>query len=191
MQPPDPYAVDTRPFSAWTVAAALVACATAGGSVALSLAEGKIPCPLCFYQRAFAFGTVAVLFVGMVSQSTGPGRIALLALPLAGAGLGVAGFHVNLEMTGKLECPPGLFGVLTAPKQSAAAFALLTVLLLLDVLRGLRAGTVGAAGLALAVLLAGGATWASANTNMKQPYKFDYSKETPDICRPPKPPEAQ
>jgi hypothetical protein len=187
MKPVDADSPTTLP--GWTILATVVAVATAAGSLALSLAEKKIPCPLCFYQRAFALGTAAVLIVGLVTRAARPERLSLLALPLAGAGLGVAAFHVNMEMTNELECPPGLFGVLTAPKQSLAAFALLTVLLLADVVRGFRTGAVGGLGVVLALLLAAGAALASCHSNLKQPYQFDYSKETPDICRPPKPPE--
>src|SRR5262249_60461665 len=101
---------------------------------------------------------VAVLGVGLLAGAAGRGRLALLALPLAAAGLGVALFHVSLEARGQLECPAGVLGLGSAPQQSLAAFGLLTTLLLLDLLRGpggpgVRAAAAG--GVALGVALAG------------------------------------
>ena len=49
----------------------------------------------------------------------------MLAAPLALGGLGVALFHVSLELRGILECPRGVLGFGSAPSQSLFAFALL------------------------------------------------------------------
>ena len=44
------------------------------------------------------------------------------------AGLGVAGFQIGLEKSGRLECPQGLFRLGTVPQQRLAAFLALTVI---------------------------------------------------------------
>ena len=111
-----------------TLVFAAVACV---GSLFLSLGLGLKACPLCFYQRTFAFALVGVLAVGLSSEMDG--RLNLLALPLALGGLGVAGFHVLLISTGKLECPDGIGGIGKAPHQALAAF----VLVLLPIVYGL------------------------------------------------------
>jgi disulfide bond formation protein DsbB len=177
-----------NPVGVW--AAFAMAVLAAAGSVYLSVGLDLVPCPLCFYQRTLAFSAVTVLGVGLLAGPVPPSRLALLALPLAAAGLGVAAYHVSLEARNKLECPPGLFGLGTAPKQSLALFGVLTLLLLVDVGRGLRSGTVRVGGLVLAVALAGAAAWASCVSNPKMPLQYDYSKASPDICRPPKPPQS-
>jgi hypothetical protein len=129
---------------------------------------------------------VAVLGVGLIARAARPGRLGLLALPLAVAGLGVALFHVWLEVTGKLECPAGLLDLGTAPKQSLAVFALLSVLLLAEVLPGTaEAGTWAAliGGVVLGGLLA--AASCTSNPPMPPPPKEPYKSPAPDICRPP------
>lgn len=105
--------------------ALLLALAGSVGSVALSVGLGLKACPLCFYQRTFMFGVLGLLGVArLLGSRVGPGRAALMALPLVVGGLGVAVFHVSLELNGTLECPPGILGFGTAPKQSLAAFVL-------------------------------------------------------------------
>ena len=75
-------------------------------------------------------GLVGVLLVGMVSRNNAKsGFLVVVCLPLAVAGLGVAAFHVYLELTNVLECPAGLFNVGSAPQQSLAAFLIITALL--------------------------------------------------------------
>jgi hypothetical protein len=171
--------------SLWVEAALLVAVAAAAGSLLVTLLESKIACPLCFYQRGFAFGLVAVLLLGLLAR-VGAGRLALLGLPLAIGGLGVAGFHVSLELRGILECPVGLFSVLTVPKQSLILFGLITVLLLVGVGRGIKSGYVGLGQAVLAVVLGGGLTWASlcANPKLADPPTKPYT-EPPSVCRRP------
>ncbi len=118
----------------------VVALVTTAGSIYLSVGAGLIACPLCFYQRTFAMGVLGVLAVGL---PTGAGRamsLSALTLPLAVAGLAVAGFHVHLEQQGTLECPRGLFGLATAPVQSLICFAVLTALLLAAAVSDRRAG---------------------------------------------------
>jgi disulfide bond formation protein DsbB len=164
--------------------ALLLAAVATAGSLYLSTGMGLVPCPLCFYQRSFAMAALAVLLVGI---GTGMGRVvslSTLALPLAAAGLGVAGFHVWLERTAVLECPLGIFGVGTAPQQSLAALGLLTVALLLDSgSRRMGSGFLaGIAGLVLGGLIAAGCIF-SAPPLPKAPDKpYD---SPPKICRPP------
>lgn len=99
------------------------------GSLALSMALGLKPCPLCFYQRSFIMATAAVLLVGLMAHGVPAATLSLLALPLATCGLAVAGFHVFLELSGKLECPSGVWGLGTAPQQSLALGTLLSAVL--------------------------------------------------------------
>jgi disulfide bond formation protein DsbB len=118
------------------LAALVVGVAASVGSVWLSVGMGLRACPLCFYQRTFAFGVAALLGVGLALRpEVRPGALARLALPLAVAGLGVAGFHVSLEWRGILECPAGLLGLGTAPLQSLLANLLLAGLLAVGAIR--------------------------------------------------------
>lgn len=147
------------PFTPLTLLALVVAGLVSLGSVLLSWWLQLTPCPLCYYQRAFAFAALGVLLVGVV---TGMGRtvaLAALALPVATGGLGVAAYHVWLEASGALECPRGLFGVGTAPAQSLAGFAVLTLVLLSETSQDLRPGGGWASSVGTMVLglaLAGG-----------------------------------
>lgn len=135
--------------------ALVVSAAAVAGSLYLSLEMGLKACSLCFYQRAFAFGLVGVLLSGMLAFREMGARVCIVALPLALAGLGVAGFHVWLgwtewpreAATWYLACPAGIEGYGTAPQQSLAAFALVTVLLLIGGL-----GEVGTSGRGFAAL---------------------------------------
>jgi disulfide bond formation protein DsbB len=164
-----------------------VAIAAVAGSLALSLVEHKVACALCFYQRTFAMSIVAVLLLGLLSRAGRVPLLALLALPLALAGAGVAGFHVYLETNGTLECPAGLYGILTAPKQSLAAFAVLSLLLLLEVVRGVKLGAVGVLNVVVALALGGGLVWGSISANpapLPTP-KQKYDDPVPKTCRPP------
>ncbi len=148
--------------SGWAWAAFVTAVVTVAGSLALTLVDNKQACPLCFYQRTFALGLVAVLGQGLLSVAVPSSRLAVLALPLAIGGLGVAAFHVSLETRNILECPTGLFDVLTAPKQSLAMFAILTIVLAAGVWNGMKARQVSPLASVLALALGGGLVWASA-----------------------------
>jgi disulfide bond formation protein DsbB len=98
------------------------------GSLWLSVGLGLKAGPLCVYQRTFLMGTVAILGFGVYMNIVPTRLLSLLALPLPLAGFLVAGYHVILEATGFLECPPGLLNLGTAPQQSATAFTLLLLL---------------------------------------------------------------
>ena len=152
----------------------------------MSVGMGLKACPLCFYQRTFVMGVVAVLGIGLLTGQRHRGVLNLLALPLAVAGFGVAVFHVYLELTGKLECPAGVLGIGTAPQQSLAA---LTVLLILMVVAVVRSGQVGdfypLAALA-AIVLGALLTWGSLASSPPMPPAPAKPYETPlDMCRPP------
>lgn len=96
------------------------------GSLHLSMGLKLQACPLCIYERTFLMGVISVLgLCGLVPLLRDTGIGARLALPLAIAGLGVAAFHVRLELVETLVCPISFFGLGTAPKQSLAAFLLI------------------------------------------------------------------
>src|SRR5438105_3179089 len=73
----------------------LVAVFALAGSLWLSVGMGLKACPLCFYQRTFIMGVVAVLGVGMLTGERHRAVLNLLALPSVVAGFGVAAFHVS------------------------------------------------------------------------------------------------
>jgi hypothetical protein len=148
-----------------------------------------IACPLCFYQRAFAMSALGILMVGVLSRINSGPLLSLVALAPATGGLGVAGWHVYLEVTGKLECPLGMFGVGTAPQQSLAIFGLVFVLLSIDIVRGCCTGatcntSVAVAGVAAFLL---GGLFALGCVRSVTPVALPDSLKTGDlkICRPP------
>jgi hypothetical protein len=98
------------------------------------------------------------------------------------AGLGVAVFHVGLEVSGALECPAGLLGLGSAPQQSLVFFVVLAALLAGRVFgRGANAG----AGLVAALLgLVIGAASLVANPPLPPAPTKPYG-EPPVVCRPP------
>lgn len=152
-----PLTPEPSPSQGATWVALLVALAGSAGSLWLSLGEGLQACALCYYQRSFILAIVGVLFLGLLTGAGKQTSLSLLALPLAAAGLSVAGFHFYLEKSGKMECPKGLYDLGTAPQQSVAVFTMLTVLLLADVLnRPAMSGKLKFAGCLLALLLGGG-----------------------------------
>lgn len=106
------------------------------GSLYMSIGMGLNACPLCFYQRTFIIAVVGVLGVGRLMETTRPsGSLSVLALPLAVAGGAVAVAHNWLVWSGTLVCPPGIFGLGTAPLQSLLAFVLVVALLVVGAAR--------------------------------------------------------
>jgi disulfide bond formation protein DsbB len=182
--PPAPQAGSVASVLVW--AALVVSALGLAGSLYLSLWMGLKACPLCFYQRTFMMSLVAVLGVGLVTGTGRGGRLTLLALPLATAGLGVALFHVGLEATGKLECPEGIRGWGTSPQQGLVAFLVVFASLFVDALWSIKIGTARApvviGVLVLGALLAVGSC--TANPPMPPTPSVPY-KAAPDICRPP------
>ena len=145
------------PVRALAGLALIAALAGSTGSVFLSLGLGLVACPLCFYQRSFMLGALGVLVTTRLARDLVPaGAACLLVLPLVAGGLGVALFHVGLELTGRLECPDGIFGLGSAPAQSLGAFVLLATLLVPAAVAagGARAALRTVAAVALGVLLA-------------------------------------
>jgi disulfide bond formation protein DsbB len=166
-----------------TVTALVLALAGTAGSLFLSLGLGLKACPLCFYQRTFIMAAAAVLLVGLTVDRTRPGLFCLLSLPLALAGLGVAAFHEYLVVAEVLECPQAIFGLGTAPAQSLAVFAPLTLSALAGAWSGERKGAFGLA-LVVGVLMA----WASIASSPPLPpvpkTPYDPVKQPLDMCRP-------
>ncbi len=186
---------------AWTWLALLAALVACLGSLALSLdlpvkvgdqeinlGRNLKACPLCFYQRTFAFGAFGVLFIGLLTRARRTGAVGVMALPLAIGGVAVAGFHVWLEQAGKLECPKGLQEIGSAPQQSLAALGILTLLLLLDSFSNIRGGSFGVPTILLAIILGGAFAYGCkiSTPPMKAPPAEEYNKP-PDGCRVPNP----
>lgn len=175
----------TVPLSV-VVAPLLVTVVALTGSLWLSIGMSLKACPLCFYQRTFVMGVVAVLGIGLLTGERHRGVLNLLALPLVVAGFGVAVFHEYLELSGKLECPVGVVGVGTAPQQSLAVLTVLVMLVVIGFVRGGNArelhwpAPVGA--VVLGLLLA----WSSIASAPPMPAAPTRAYTTPlDMCRPP------
>lgn len=125
----------------WSFLALAVSLVALTGSLYLSMGMQLKACPLCLYERTFMMSLVGVLLVGLLqSRDARSGFSVLLCLPLAVAGLGVAAFHVFLELTKVLECPAGLFSFGSAPQQSLAAFLIVTALIAVAFTRSSKAG---------------------------------------------------
>ncbi len=165
--------------SAWLLLPLLIALAGTWGSLHLSMSMGLKACPLCFYQRTFVMSVLSVLVVGWLADRSQAGLLSLLCVPLAVGGLGVAGFHEYLVLSGKLECPKALLGLGTAPEQSLAMFVALTAAVVWVARPKLTWIPVG---VILGVVLA----WACVASVPPMPPAPDepYDKP-PDICRPP------
>jgi disulfide bond formation protein DsbB len=164
----------------------LVALVALGGSLWLSIGMKLKACPLCFYQRTFVMGVVAVLGIGLLTGPRNRAVLNLLALPLTVGALGVAVFHVHLELTGKLECPAGVLGIGTSPQQSLAALIVLFVLVAVGVARSWKAGASHPAVVGAAVVLGLVLTWCAIASSPPMPPSPTRAYTTPlDICRPP------
>jgi disulfide bond formation protein DsbB len=164
----------------------LVALLALIGSLWLSVGMGLKACPLCFYQRTFVMGVVAVLGVGLLTGQRHRSALNVLALPLAVAGVGVAAFHEYLELTGKLECPGGVMGIGTAPQQSLAVLTLLLILVAAGVVRGRNTAESQVAASAVAVVVGVALAVGSVVSAPPMPPAPAKAYETPlDICRPP------
>jgi disulfide bond formation protein DsbB len=163
--------------------AALLALA---GSLWLSVGMGLKACPLCFYERTFVMGVVAVLGIGVLTGERHRAVLNLLALPLVVAGFGVAAFHVFLELTGKLECPSGVMGVGTAPQQSLAVLTVLLAVVAVGIVWSWNAGESSWPALTGAVVLGLLLAWGAVVSAPPMPPTPTKAYETPlDMCRPP------
>jgi disulfide bond formation protein DsbB len=164
----------------------LVALLALAGSLWLSIGMKLKACPLCFYQRTFVMGVVAVLGVGILIGQRHRAVLNLLALPLAVAGFGVAGFHEYLELTGKLECPAGVMGIGTAPQQSLAVLVVILTLVAVGVVWSGKFGEVHPPAVVAAVVLGLLLAWGGVASSPPMPPAPKQAYPTPlDICRPP------
>lgn len=158
--------------------ALLAASAASAGSVWLSLGLELKACPLCLYQRACIFCTAAVLAIGVVSRKQEASAIGAIALAPAAAALGIGLYHVYLERTGALECPPGIANIGTAPQQAVAAEAIVALLMLIAAMPRWFAGfTAIALGAAMAMFMI---RTAPPPVIPIVPYEGKF-----DVCRPP------
>ena len=128
---------DASPYLAW-----LIALVATVGSLFFSEVMELPPCVLCWYQRIAMYPLVLVIGAGIVTRDA---KIKSYALPLALVGLAIAVYH-NLLYYGILPesiapCAQGIsctsrqiewFGFVTIPLLSLAAFAGVTVCLLLS-----------------------------------------------------------
>lgn len=175
---------DRTGASSLTVFAFIAAMVLLAGSLWLSIGMNLKACPFCFYQRTFVMAIVATMLIGLLSGRTVAGATGLLALPLAVAALGVAGFHVFLEVSGTLECPDGILGLGSAPQQSLAGLIVLTLLLVADVLK--RGMLMLAKGALLGVVVGGLLAWSAIASSPPLPDAPTEPYATPlDGCRPP------
>ena len=121
-------------LGAWVVA--LVAMS---GSLYLSEIVGFPPCVLCWYQRIAMYPLVFVLGAALLTKEPGVWR---LALPLPLIGFVISAYHVLLQHRPSLDivaCDPNtpctvryvaVFGFVSIPVLAAAAFFMITALLL-------------------------------------------------------------
>jgi disulfide bond formation protein DsbB len=166
------------PKAKYAIVALALAVVGTLGSLYLSIGMGLKACPLCFYQRSFIMAILAVLLMGLIVDRKRAGLLCLLCLPLSIAGLGVAVFHENLVLSGKLECPSGAFGLGTAPLQSAVLFVVATISLALGIENRI-ASALGGVVLGLALALGCVASAPPVPPAPDKPYE-----SPPEICRP-------
>lgn len=170
----------------WTACALAIALLGLAGSLWLSIGMGLKACPLCYYQRTFMMAVVGILLTGLLTPARTSALPNLLALPAAVGGLGVAVFHVGLEAAGKLECPGGLLGLGTAPKQSLAVFVLLLIPLAGAVVQGRK--STGSGGWAALTGVVAGALFALGGIKSAPPLPTPPAEPYDEpliVCRPP------
>jgi disulfide bond formation protein DsbB len=122
-------------FAAW-----LLACIGTLGSLFFSEVMGLPPCVLCWWQRVFMYPLVVILLIGLLHYDR---SVVRYALPLVVLGWLTAFYHYLLYSGYIPEalqpCGQGpscaeinleLFGFVTIPLLSLAAFSVLAVLLL-------------------------------------------------------------
>jgi disulfide bond formation protein DsbB len=115
----------------------LVASVATVGSLYFSLGLGLVPCELCWYQRILMYPLVVV---GGVAILEGRAAVWKTVLPLSLGGVGVASYHVYLQVTPAAAgscgigggCAAVLYpmfgGLLTIPRLSLLAFGLVSAL---------------------------------------------------------------
>jgi disulfide bond formation protein DsbB len=173
---------DSRPpFS--TIAALIAAAVSVAGSLYLTLGLGLIACPLCFYQRTFAFAVLGVLVLGVFTRARETPYVNLMALVPTVAGGIVAAFHTYLDMSGKLVCPKGILDIGSTAQQSLASFLLILACLIPGLVFDVRKRGVSVAAVILGVALGAGSAYgcivSSPAPSMPPPEK------RPLMCHPP------
>jgi disulfide bond formation protein DsbB len=127
--------------------AAIVAIGATLGSLAFSEIADFVPCDFCWYQRIAMYPLAVILAIAAIRGDT---WIRPYALALAGIGLSLAAYHVQLQWfpeqssTCEVTNPCSgrwveAFGWLTIPQMSAIAFILIIGLLSLGALTNLDA----------------------------------------------------
>jgi Disulfide bond formation protein DsbB len=170
--------VPPRSVLLWNLLALLLALIAVAGSLWSSLGMGLQACPLCYYQRSFVMGAAAILLLAQMTEFRGSAVVSVLAMPVAIAGLAIACYHVSRELAGKMECPAGLWGLGTVPKQSLAVQSVLVILLLIA---GIRRPVV-VVGIVVGSLLAYACVQSVAPVAKPSPAEYE---KPPVICRPP------
>lgn len=170
-------------FSLPTVAALAAAGISVAGSLYLTIGMKLIPCPLCFYQRTFAFAVLGILIVGVFTRARDGGYLNLMALlPTIAGGL-IAAFHTYLEGTGRLICPKGIFGIGSTAQQSLASFMLVLACLVPGLAQDVRRKGLSVVAVGWTVILGGafafGCIASSPAPSMPPADKLPY------ICHPP------
>lgn len=97
------------------------------GSLYFSLGMGLIPCRLCWYQRILMYPLVVVFGVALATNDR---TVYQTALPLAGVGVVVSGYHSAIQIIGGGVCGSfscttiqfQLLGVLSIPNMAFIAF---------------------------------------------------------------------
>lgn len=131
----------------WLFLAWLTSVAATLGALFLGEVVGILPCVLCWYQRIAMFPLVVILAIGLLPFDY---RSVRYALPLAAVGWAIALYHCLLywgvapkdlvpcgEGTSCTDVKAELYGFISVPLLSLAAFSLIVVLLLI-VKRGSR-----------------------------------------------------
>lgn len=124
------------PYLAWTVALTGTV-----GSLFFSEVMELPPCDLCWYQRIAMYPLVLILGIGIISRD---GRMKVYGLPFAVTGLAISIYHNLLyyKFISEALTPCGegvsctavqleLAGFVTIPLMTLAAFAVITLCLLI------------------------------------------------------------
>jgi hypothetical protein len=156
----------------------------AAGSLYLSLGMGLKACPLCFYQRTFAFALIGVLIVGLLAAIE-KRQVMVVAFPLAVGGFGVALLHSFMVWSNTLECPMGVADLRTAPEQSLIVFTLILACFFDSFREAFSSKQLNLKGIIAGVVLGGASVYGSICANPMPPkptapYPTDIKLET---CR--------
>lgn len=119
--------------------AAMIAVGSTLGSLYFSEVAGFVPCELCWYQRIAMYPLAVLLGIAWFSKDPGVFRY---VIALAGSGLVIAGYHVQLQLFPDqttfcglanpcTASPTKAFGWMTIPHMSAISFALISTLAVL------------------------------------------------------------